>query len=113
MALMRRLLRWAARGLPSRNVNVSTTIETDVWRFAPVMFTCNMTPMVKTQVYLGPEELEALHRVAAQSERSIADLIREAIRRVWLRPAREGPVGLWNGEPKRTSVDHDTTSRDA
>ena len=73
-----------------------------------VMFTCNMTPMVKTQVYLGPEELEALHRVARRSERSIADLIREAIRRVWLRPAREGPVGLWNEEPERTSVDHDT-----
>ncbi len=73
-----------------------------------VMFTCKMTPMVKTQVYLGPEELDALHRVAARSDRSVADLIREAIRRVWLRPAREGPVGLWNGEPKRTSVDHDS-----
>ena len=72
------------------------------------MFMCNMTHMVKTQVYLGAEELEALHRVAARSERSIADLIREAVRRVWLRPAREGPVGLWNGEPRRASVDHDT-----
>jgi hypothetical protein len=67
-----------------------------------------MTPMVKTQVYLGPEELDALHQVAARSDRSVADLIREAIRRVWLRPAREGPVALWNGAPKRTSVDHDS-----
>ena len=67
-----------------------------------------MTPMVKTQVYLGPEELEALHDAAERSERSVADLIREAIRRVWLRPAGEGPVGLWSGAPKRTSVDHDT-----
>ena len=67
-----------------------------------------MTPMVKTQVYLGPEELQALHRVAQRSERSVADLIREAIRHVWLRPSRQGPVGLWNGEPRRTSVDHDT-----
>jgi hypothetical protein len=73
-----------------------------------VMFMCKMTPMVKTQVYLGPEELDALHQVAARSDRSVADLIREAIRRVWLRPTREGPVGLWNGEPKRTSVDHDS-----
>jgi ribbon-helix-helix CopG family protein len=73
-----------------------------------VIGACNMTPMVKTQVYLGPEELEALHRMAAQSHRSVADLIREAIRRVWLRPAREGPVGLWNGQPGRSSVDHDS-----
>lgn len=72
------------------------------------MFTCNMTPMVKTQVYLGPEELEALHRVAARSDRSVADLIREAIRRVWLRPAPGGPVGLWDGTPRSTSVDHDS-----
>ena len=73
-----------------------------------VMFICKMTPVIKTQVYLGPEDLAALHRVAARSERSVAGLIREAIRRVWLRPAREGPVGLWDGEPTRTSVDHDT-----
>ena len=64
--------------------------------------------MVKTQVYLGPEELEALHRVAARSNRSVADLIRDAIRRVWLRPASTGPVGLWDGKPSRASVDHDS-----
>ena len=64
--------------------------------------------MVKTQVYLGPEELEALHRVAARSDRSVADLIRDAIRRVWLRPAAGGPVGLWDGKPARSSIDHDS-----
>ena len=68
----------------------------------------NMTPMVKTQVYLGREELEALHQVANRSHRSVADLIREAIRRVWLRPAGQGPVGLWDGTPQRASVDHDS-----
>ena len=72
------------------------------------MLTNRMTPVIKTQVYLGSEELDALHQVAARSDRSVADLIREAIRRVWLRPARAGPVGLWNGDPKRTSVDHDS-----
>jgi len=72
------------------------------------MLMYKLTPVVKTQVYLGPEELDALHRAAARSDRSVADLIREAIRRVWLRPAPGGPVGLWNGEPKRTSVDHDS-----
>jgi hypothetical protein len=67
-----------------------------------------MTPMVKTQVYLGREELEALHQVADRSRRSVADLIREAIRRVWLRPTDQGPVALWDGTPERASVDHDS-----
>ena len=67
-----------------------------------------MTPMTKTQVYLRQEELEALHAVALQSGRSMADLIREAVRRTWLRPPRQGPVALWDGEPRRASVDHDS-----
>lgn len=66
-----------------------------------------MTPMVKTQVYLRDEELEALHSVAARSGRSVADLVREAIRRVWLRPDAQGPVALWDGPPSHTSVEHD------
>ena len=66
-----------------------------------------MTPMVKTQVYLRDEELEALHSVAERSGRSVADLVREAIRRVWLRPDAQGPVGLWDGPPSHTSVEHD------
>jgi hypothetical protein len=66
-----------------------------------------MTPVTKTQVYLGEEELEALHAVAEQSGRSVADLIREAIRRVWLRARPEGPVALWDGPVARASVDHD------
>lgn len=67
-----------------------------------------MTPMTKTQVYLRPDELEALHRVAARSGVSVAALVREAIRRVWLRPPQQGPVALWDGEPTRSSSDHDT-----
>jgi hypothetical protein len=64
--------------------------------------------MVKTQVYLRDEELAALHDVAERSGRSVADLVREAIRRVWLRPQANGPVGLWDGAPGRASVDHDS-----
>lgn len=56
-----------------------------------------MTPMVKTQVYLPEEELAALHRAAKRSGRSVAELVREAIRRVWLRSEERGPVGLWDG----------------
>jgi hypothetical protein len=63
--------------------------------------------MVKTQVYLRAEELAALHAAARRSGRSVADLVREAIRRIWLRPDAQGPVALWDGVASRTSVDHD------
>ena len=63
--------------------------------------------MVKTQVYLREEELAALRDAAARSGRSVADLVREAIRTTVLRPEASGPVGLWDGEPRRVSVDHD------
>jgi hypothetical protein len=33
-----------------------------------------------------------------RSGRSVADLVREAIRRIWLRPKNQGPVALWDGE---------------
>lgn len=63
--------------------------------------------MTKTQVYLRQEELEALHAAAERSNRSVADLIREAIRRVWLRPEAQGPVAVWDGPVAHTSIDHD------
>ena len=52
---------------------------------------------------------ELTHRAftIALDERSVADLVREAIRRVWLRPSADGPVALWDGAPSRTSVEHD------
>ncbi len=64
--------------------------------------------MIKTQIYLRPEELEALHRIAERSGRSVAGLVREALRRVWLRPTGQGPVALWDGDPARPSIDHDS-----
>jgi hypothetical protein len=64
--------------------------------------------MIKTQVYLREEELAALHKTAKRTGRSVAELVREAIRRVWLRPEPAGPVALWDGTPKRTSVEHDS-----
>jgi hypothetical protein len=64
--------------------------------------------MEKTQVYLPKEELDALRRTAARTGRSVADLVREAIRTVVLKPQAAGPVAIWDGEPKRTSVDHDS-----
>ena len=64
--------------------------------------------MVKTQVYLREEELAALHAVAARSGKSVAALVRDAVRKVVLKPQSEGPVAIWDGEPKRTSLDHDS-----
>jgi hypothetical protein len=67
-----------------------------------------VTYMEKTQVYLPREELEALRAAAARSGRSVAELIREAVRKTVLKPRSAGPVALWDGEPKRTSIEHDS-----
>jgi len=64
--------------------------------------------MKKTQVYLGKEELDALRKAAARSRRSVAALVREAVRKFVLMPTTEGPVAIWDGEPKRSSIDHDS-----
>jgi hypothetical protein len=63
--------------------------------------------MTKTQVYLPEQDLDALHAIAKERGRSVASLIRDAILRTWLRPAKSGPVGLWDGPVGATSADHD------
>ena len=67
-----------------------------------------MIYMEKTQVYLRKEELDALREIAARSGRSVAELVREAIRKTVLKPKAAGPVALWDGEPRRTSLEHDS-----
>jgi hypothetical protein len=64
--------------------------------------------MEKTQVYLRKEELDALRKAAARSGRSIAALIRDAVRKVVLTPSADGPVAIWDGMPKRSSMEHDS-----
>lgn len=66
-----------------------------------------MTPMTKTQVYLPEADLRALHKLAAKRKKSVAALIRQAIRRTYLEPA-EGPVALYGRKAKRVSSDHDS-----
>ena len=68
--------------------------------------------MEKTQIYLRKEELEALRKAAARSGRSVADLVREAIRKFVLKPQAAGPVAIWDGTPKRTSIEHDSVHDD-
>ena len=66
-----------------------------------------MTPIIKTQVYLRDEELRALREEANRSGKSIAELVRQAVRQVWIRPKSQGPVALWDGEIRCTSAEHD------
>ncbi|SEE70026.1 Ribbon-helix-helix protein, copG family [Rhizobiales bacterium GAS188] len=67
-----------------------------------------LTHMEKIQVYLRMEELDALRKAAARSGRSVAELVREAIRKVVLKPQPTGPVAIWDGEPRRASIEHDS-----
>ena len=67
-----------------------------------------LTYMEKTQIYLRREELDALRKAAARSGRSVAELVRDAIRKVVLKPRTPGPVAIWDGEPKRVSINHDS-----
>jgi Ribbon-helix-helix protein, copG family len=78
------------------------------WPLIRVSCVAKLTPMEKTQVYLRKEELAALRRAAARSRRSVAALVRDAVRKVVLMPAAEGPIAIWDGEPKRSSLDHDS-----
>ncbi len=64
--------------------------------------------MEKTQVYLPKEELKALREAAARSGRSVAEVVRDAIRKVVLKPQSAGPVAIWDGDPRRTSMEHDS-----
>jgi hypothetical protein len=67
-----------------------------------------MTPVIKTQIYFPESDLKALRLAAKKAQRSVAELVREAVRRIWLQPEPEGPVALWDGEPKRRSEEHDS-----
>jgi hypothetical protein len=64
--------------------------------------------MEKMQVYLREEELQALREIAARSGCSVAELVRNAIRKFALQPHTNGPIAIWDGVPKRTSTDHDS-----
>jgi hypothetical protein len=67
-----------------------------------------LTYMEKTQVYLRKDELDALRAAAKRSGRSVAELVRDAVRKVVLKPETSGPIAIWDGELKRISIDHDT-----
>lgn len=68
----------------------------------------NPMPMAKTQVYMPADELRALHALARQKRRRVGDLVREAVRQVWLKSAPNGPVAITSERLRRTSAEHDS-----
>lgn len=64
--------------------------------------------MIKTQVYLNEEELSRLQKLAKKAKRSVADLVRDAIRKTWFRSSANGPIALWDKPIPRSSVEHDS-----
>jgi hypothetical protein len=64
--------------------------------------------MKKLQVHLPEEELDALRKAAARSGCSVAEPVRDAVRKVVLSPQPDGPVAIWDGKPRRTSIEHDS-----
>ena len=73
-----------------------------------VTLATKLTYMKKTQVYLRDEELDALRQAATRSGRSVADLIRDAIRKTVLAPGDDPLVAIWNGPTRGDSTDHDS-----
>jgi hypothetical protein len=63
--------------------------------------------MEKVQVYFRKGELAALRRAAKRTGCSMAELIRDAVRKFLLKPEAASPVAIWDGKPKRTSMQHD------
>ncbi len=62
--------------------------------------------MTKTQVYFAESDLQALHKLSIARKKSVAALIRDAVKRTYLEPL-DGPVAVFRGQAKRTSTDHD------
>jgi len=62
---------------------------------------------VTTQVTLPPIEYERLEAIARQQKRTVEALVRDAVERVYLRPAPSRPVrfaslrafGMWRDDP--------------
>lgn len=74
----------------------------------PALEVNTVPDMIKREVHFTIEERKLLEVAARRSGRSTASLIREAVRRVWLRPTTDGPVALWNGPIAHSAMEHDT-----
>ena len=52
--------------------------------------------------------IRAFSNPSSKGNKRISSLVREAVRKVLLMPAAEGPIAIWDGEPKRSSLDHES-----
>jgi hypothetical protein len=64
--------------------------------------------MKKIQVYICKGEVRALRNTAARAVRSVAAVVRAAIRKPVAKAQPLGFVDIWDGALKRTSIEHDT-----
>lgn len=72
-----------------------------------------VTDMAKMRVYLRKGDLAGPGKAAAQrSGRGVAAIVGEAIREAVLKQEARGLAAIWNGEPKRPSIDHDSLHDD-
>jgi hypothetical protein len=67
-----------------------------------------MLNQINMQVYLLRKKLDALRQAAARSGRSVAEVARDATRKVVLKPQAASPVAIWDCEVRRTSIEHDS-----
>ena len=69
-----------------------------------------MLPQMTTiQVNFPDEDPVTLPSLAKRTGRRVEDLVREAVRRVWLGPEARSPIALWDRTPTKTSLEHDAT----
>lgn len=60
------------------------------------------------QIYFPKEELDALREAAEKSGRSVADIVRESVRKTVLKSKAKGPIALWSGKIRKSSLEHDS-----
>src|SRR5438445_328512 len=75
---------------------------------APLTLEPGQTELIPTgiAIHIGDPGLAAM--ILPRSGRSVAELVREAIRKVVLKPPATGPVAIWDGEPRRPATEHDS-----
>jgi hypothetical protein len=62
--------------------------------------------MKKTRVYSREKELDVRRKATARSSRTVSAVAQDSSHSE-LKPRVSGPVAIWDGKPKRTSIEHD------
>jgi hypothetical protein len=62
--------------------------------------------MKKTRVYSRKKALDVRRKATARSSRAVSAVAQDSSRPE-LKPRVSGPVAIWDGTPKRSSIEHD------